>query len=118
MFNVERPISVSEVRHGFGTFFDDVRWLYNLTFNKNEKAYKVEDVKRYSNELFEANHISEYIHLIIEEAIQKFASLHPANLKKMEPNDLVKLNKWISISIGDINSEISELIHYMNKRSI
>ena len=110
MFNVERQISASEVRQLFGLFFDRVRWLYNLSFNKDEESRKVEDVKRYSDELFKANHINEYIHLTIEEAIQKFTLLYPANLKKMAPN-LEYLDTWISISVDDINSEINELIH-------
>ncbi len=110
MFDVERPVSVSEVRHGFGTFFDRVRLLYNLSFMKEEKSYKAEDVTRYSDELFKANRINEYIHSIIGEAIQKFTLLLPSNLKKMAPN-LEQLDKWISISVDDINSEISELIH-------
>ena len=110
MFNVERQTSVSEVRHWFGIFFDRVRWLYNLSFNKDEESKKVEDVKRYSDELFKANHINEYIHLTIEEAIQKFTLLYPANLKKMAPN-LEQLGTWISISLDDIDLEINESIH-------
>ena len=68
MTNQEHPISVSIVRHDFGTFFDRVRWLYNLTFFREEKSHKVEDVKKYVDDMFEANRISEHIHSIIEEA--------------------------------------------------
>lgn len=109
MFNEDRPIGPSIVRSDFGTFFDRVRWLYNLSFFKEEKSSKVVDVTRYADELFQANRISEYIHLIIKEAIQKFTLLLPGNLKKMAPN-LEQLDKWISISIDDINSEINELM--------
>ena len=110
MSNYEQPISVSIVRHEFGTFFDRVRWLYNLSFFKEEKGYRAEVVKRYADELFEANRISDYIHSIIGEAIQKFTLLSPVNLKEMNPDKFRMLSKWISISISDINLEIDELI--------
>lgn len=109
MFNEDRPIGPSIVRHDFGTFFDRVRVLYNLSFLKEEKSCKVKDVSRYADELFQANRISEYIHSIIREAIQKFTLLLPGNLKKMAPN-LENLDQWITISICDINSEITELM--------
>ena len=109
MFNETMPVSPSIVRHNFGFFFDQVRWLYNLSFLKEEKSSKVKDVNRYADELFEANRISEYIHSIIGEAIQNFTLLLPGNLKKMAP-DLECLDKWISISISDINFEIRELM--------
>lgn len=106
----EHPLTVSEVRHEFGTFFDRVRWLYNLSFFKEEKGYRAEVVKKYADELFEANRISDYIHSIIGEAIQKFTLLSPVKLKEMNPNKLRTLSKWINISISDINGEISELM--------
>lgn len=109
MSTYEEPLSVSIVRHDFGTFFDRVRWLYNLSFFREEKGYRAEAVKKYADELFEANRISDYIHSIIGEAIEKFALLLPGNLKKMAPN-LDHLEQWISISIHDINLEMSELV--------
>lgn len=110
MTNQEHPISVSIVRHDFGTFFDRVRWLYNLAFFKEEKNYRAEAVKKYADELFEANRISDYIHSIIGEAIEKFALLSPVKLKEMNPDKLRMLSKWINISISDINGEIGELM--------
>ena len=110
MSDYEHPLTVSEVRHEFGTFFDRVRWLYNLAFFKEEKGYRAEVVKKYADELFEANRISDYIHSIIGEAIQKFTLLSPVNLKEMNPDKLRTLSKWINISISDINGEISELM--------
>ena len=109
MSDQENPISVSIVRHEFGTFFDRVRWLYNLAFFKEEKGYRAEVVKKYADELFEVNRISDYIYSLIGEAIQKFTLLSPVNLKKMAPN-LDHLEQWIFISICDINFEISELM--------
>ena len=109
MSDYELPETVSSVRHKFGTFFDRVRWLYNLAFFKEEKSYKVKDVERYAEDLFQANRISEYVFLIIKEAIEKFPLLLPGNLKKMAPN-LEQLDQWITISISDINSEINELM--------
>ena len=109
MFNEDRLISPSIVRHDFGTFFDRVRVLYNLSFLKEEKSGKAKDANRYADELFQANRISEYIYSIIGEAIQKFALLLPGNLKKMAPN-LEHLDQWITISICDINQEIYELM--------
>ena len=110
MSDQENPVSVSIVRHEFGTFFDRVRWLYNLTFFKEEKGYRAEAVKKYADELFEANRISDYIHSIIGEAIEKFTLLSPVKLKEMNPNRLNKLSQWINISIDDINGEINELM--------
>jgi len=110
MSDYEHPISVSIVRHEFGTFFDRVRWLYNLAFFKEEKGYRAEVVKKYADELFEANRISDYIHSIIGEAIEKFTLLSPVKLKEMNPTKLEQLSKWINISIDDINGEINDLM--------
>ena len=110
MSDYELPVIVSGVRHEFGTFFDRVRLLYNLTFFKEEKGYRAEAVKKYADELFEANRISEYVHSIIGEAIQKFTLLSPVKLKEMNPAKLEQLSKWINISIYDINCEITDLM--------
>ena len=110
MSDYEFPVTVSSVRHEFGTFFDGVRMLYNLAFFKEEKGYRAEAVKKYADELFEANRISEYVHSIIGEAIQKFTLLSPAKLKEMNPTKLEQLSKWINISIYDINGEINDLM--------
>ena len=112
MSDYEHPLTVSEVRHEFGTFFDRVRLLYNLTFFKEEKGYRAEAVKKYADEMFEANRISEYIHSIIGEAIEKFTLLSPVKLKEMNPTKLEQLSKWINISISDINLEIAELVKH------
>jgi hypothetical protein len=109
MSDYELPVTVSSVRHEFGTFFDRVRVLYNLAFFKEEKGYRAEVVKKYADELFEANGISEYIHSIIGEAIEKFTLLSPVKLKEMAPN-LEHLDQWITISMCDINQEIYELM--------
>ena len=110
MSDYEFPVTVSGVRHEFGTFFDIVRLLYSLTFFKEEKGYRAEVVKKYADELFEANRISEYVHSIIGEAIQKFTLLSPVKLKEMNPTKLEQLSKWINISIYDINGEITDLM--------
>ena len=110
MSDYELPVTVSGVRHQFGTFFDSVRMLYNLAFFKEEKGYRAEAVKKYADEMFEANRISEYVHSIIGEAIEKFTLLSPVRLKEMNPDKLRMLSKWINISISDINGEISELM--------
>ena len=110
MSDYEHPLTVSEVRHEFGTFFDRVRWLYNLVFFKEEKGYRAEVVKKYADEMFEANRISDYIYSIIGEAIEKFTLLSPVKLKEMNPDKLINLSQWINISIDDINGEISELM--------
>ena len=110
MSNYELPVTVSSVRHQFGTFFDSVRMLYNLSFFKEEKDYRAEAVKKYADEMFEANRISEYVHSIIGEAIQKFTLLSPVKLKEMNPDRLNQLSQWINISIDDINGEINDLM--------
>ena len=110
MSDYELPVTVSSVRHEFGTFFDRVRLLYNLTFFKEEKGYRAEAVNKYADELFEANRISDYIHSIIGEAIEKFTLLSPTKLKEMNPAKLEQLSKWIDISIYDINGEINDLM--------
>ena len=60
--------------------------------------------------MFEANRINEYLYSIIGEAIQKFTLLSPVKLKEMNPTKLEQLNKWINISIYDINGEITDLM--------
>ena len=110
MFNNEIPSSLSNVRHHFGVFFENVRLLYTLLTRKEEKSIKIRDIKRYSDDLFKANLISEYLHLMIEEAILKFDSLHPANVAVTTP-DLEKLDQWISLSINEIDSEVEALMH-------
>ena len=67
-------------------------------------------MKKYADEMFEANRISEYVHSIIGEAIQKFTLLSPVKLKEMNPTKLEQLSKWINISIYDINGEITDLM--------
>ena len=110
MSDYELTVTVSGVRHEFGTFVDRVRVLYNLVFFKEEKGYRAEAVKKYADEMFEANRISEYVHSIIGEAIQKFTLLSPVKLKEMNPTKLEQLSKWINISIYDINGEITDLM--------
>jgi len=110
MSDYDLPVTVSSVRHQFGTFFDRVGLLYNLSFFKEEKGYRAEVVKKYADELFEANRISDYIHSIIGEAIEKFTLLSPVKLKEMNPTKLEQLSKWINISISDINGEINDLM--------
>lgn len=99
MSDYELPVTVSSVRHEFGTFFDRVRVLYNFAFFKEENGYRTEAMKKYADEMFEANRISEYTHSIIGEAIQKFTLLSPAKLKEMNPAKLEQLSKWINISL-------------------
>ena len=82
----------------------------NSSWLKEEKGYRAEAVKKYADELFEANRISEYVHSIIGEAIQKFTLLSPVKLKEMNPTKLEQLSKWINISIYDINGEINDLM--------
>ena len=82
----------------------------NSSWLKEEKGYRAEAVKKYADELFEANRISEYVHSIIGEAIQKFTLLSPVKLKEMNPTKLEQLSKWINISIYDINGEITDLM--------
>ena len=110
MSDYELPVTISSVRHELGTFFDRVRVLYNFAFLKEEKGYWAEAVKKYSDEMFEANRIREYAHSIIGEAIRKFTLLSPVKLKEMNPTKLEQLSKWINISIDDINSEINDLM--------
>ena len=110
MLEQNEMLSVSSVRTSYSTFFERVMVLYNLAFFKEEKGYKAEVVKKYADELFEANRISEYVHSIIGEAIQKFTLLSPVKLKEMNPTKLEQLSKWINISIYDINGEINDLM--------
>lgn len=104
------PATLSTLRTEFATFFDRVMVLYNLSFTKEEKDHRVEDVKRFADELFNADKISEYIKTVIDDAIENFALLLPGKRKRDDPY-LEYLDAWISLSIDDINSEIGELIH-------
>ncbi len=110
MSDYELPVTVSSVRHEFGTFFDRVRLLYNLAFFKEEKDHKVDDVKRFTVELYEAGRISDYIKTVVDESIANFALLLPGQIE-MGAAILGYLDASISLAISDINAEIGELIH-------
>ena len=110
MLKEENTPTVSSVRTQFSTFFERVMVLYNQVFFKEEKDHRVEDVKRFAIELFEADKISEYIKSVIDDAIENFASLLPGKRKRDDPY-LEYLDAWVSLAISDINSEIGELIH-------
>ena len=110
MPNRQSTVTVSYVRTQFSIFFDRVRILYNLSFAKEENDHKVEDVKRFATELFNADRINEYVKTLIDDSIQYFASLLPGKRKRDDPY-LEYLDAWVSLSISDINSEIGELIH-------
>ena len=110
MLEQNEMLSVSSVRTSYSTFFERVMVLYNLTFFKEEKDNKVEDVKRFAIELHEAGRISDYIKEIIDESIANFALLLPGQIKRGIV-DLDYLDANISLAISDINAEIGELIH-------
>ena len=110
MSNQQNKASVSYIRTQFALFFQRVMILYNLKFSKEEKNHKVEDVKRFTLELYEADYISDYIKETIDNTIVKFALLLPGQIKK-RCVDLDYLDAFISLNIDDINSEIGELIH-------
>ena len=110
MLEKNKMLSVSSVRTSYSTFFDRVRVLYNLSFIKEEKDHKVEDVKRFAIELHEAGRISDYIKELIDESIADFTLLLPGQAKKRSI-DLDFLDAKISLAISDLNAEIGELIH-------
>lgn len=119
MFNEnERPLSVSEVRSKFHTFFDLVRYLHNGVLFKNDQSTKVEDIKRYGDELFEANQIEEYLHNLINEAIEKFSQLLIGEIKKLDSIEvqtkLKNLLDWINLAIDDVVQEIDISINDKN----
>ena len=103
MFENSKIITIKEVRSNYSIFFKKVLSLYNKAFFKKEKSSKVKDVERYANELFSENYITEHLHLVILESIQKFALLLPSN--KGSAN-LILLNTWVELSIKDFNLEI------------
>ena len=106
----ELPATIGSVRTEFATFFKRVMVLYNLKFAKEETDHKVNDTRKYLDELWEAGHISEYIKSEIEEAIKLFSLLLPSQLKRGH-TDLEYLEAWITLAISDINAEIGEMIH-------
>ena len=111
MFNeTERPLSVAEVRSKFHLFFDLIRCLYNGVLLRDEKSTKVEDVKRYGDELLKANRIEEYLYNLIDEAIEKFSQLLIGEIKKLNSNEvqirLHNLSQWIALAIDDVSNEI------------
>ena len=104
------PATLSSVRTEFATFFQRVMVLYNLKFFREEKDHRVEDVKRFALELYDAGSISDYIKDLIDDTIEKFALLLPGQIKKRGV-DLDYLDAHISLAISDINAEIGEMIH-------
>ena len=106
----ESILSVSEVRSNFHIFFTLVKQLHDtLLFTKNDST-KVEDIKRYGDELFKVNRINEYMHELINESIKKFSELLISEIKKLDSEEvqakLKNLNKWVKLAIDDIGQEI------------
>jgi len=79
-------------------------------FIKNYPVQVVGSIPIVGTRISKRKNISTLLLLYFDgEAIQKFTLLLPSNLKKMAPN-LEQLDKWVSISINDINSEINDLM--------
>ncbi len=110
MVDQDELLSASIVRGQYSTFFERVMVLYNLVFFKEEKDHKVDDVKRFTVELYEAGRISDYIKTVVDESIANFALLLPGQIE-MGAAILGYLDASISLAISDINAEIGELIH-------
>ena len=104
------PATLSSVRTEFAAFFQRVMVLYNLKFFKEVQDHKVEDVKRFTLELYDAGSISDYIKELIDDTIEKFTLLLPGQIKKGIV-DLDYLDAHISLAISDINAEIGDCIH-------
>ena len=114
MKNEEQLLTVSEVRSLFHHFFELIKTIYNSYYFKSEKATKVEDIKKYSDELFKNNDIDEEFYNLIEESLQKFSLLLVGEIKKIEPSKvqerLSNLKTWISLAIDDANYIIETTI--------
>ena len=108
MSNQSTMLTPSYVRSLFALFFNKVRVLYNISFNKDEKSCKLNDVKLYSEKLYASDSIGEYIKSEIDEAIYLFSLLMPGQIKT-DNNYLAFLDSWISFSLRDLNTEISDL---------
>ena len=109
MVNQNEFLSVSIVRKRYNAFFERVMVLYNLVFFKEEKEHKVDDVKKFSTELYKAGRINDYIKETIDESVVNFALLLPGQIKRGTA-DLARLDANIILSTNDINAEISELL--------
>lgn len=89
MFNEnEKPLSTADVRSKFHNFFNLVRRLHNILFIKDCQSTKIEDVKKYGDELFEANRIEEHLHNLMNEAIEKFSQLLISEIKKLDSTEV------------------------------
>ena len=106
MKNEYRNIDTSIVKSNFALFFEETKHLYNLVFLKKEQSTDSKNIKRYANELFKAERISDYIYELIQDALNKYTLLLEV---KAEPKLLTNLNKWINSAVKDISAEINEL---------
>lgn len=119
MFNEnEKPLSVADVRSKFHNFFNLVRSLHNTLLIKDDQSTKIEDVKKYGDELFEAKRIDEYFYNLINEAIEKFSQLLIGEIKKLSSdeaqNKLKNLLNWINLAIDDAVQELDISINNKN----
>ena len=105
----ELPATLSTVRTEFATFFERVKVLYNHKFVKNETDYKVKNIRKYADLLWEAGHIGEFTKTEIDDAINHFSCLLPGKMKRDDPY-LEYLDAWISLAISDLNQEIGDCI--------
>ena len=110
MSNKQMMPSISHVSSEFGTFFERVMVLYNLTFSKKEKDQDAEDVKRYATALYETGRIDDYDKEVIDGALEDFTSLLSTQSKKW-PIDLEYLDARIDLATSSINAGIGALIH-------
>lgn len=110
MLNQKNHLTVSDVRKQYTSFFERVMVLYNLTLSKNEKDHDVEDVKRFTTELYETGRISDYTKKTIDESIADFTLLLSGQTKKRNI-DLDYLYARIDLATDGINAEIGALIH-------
>lgn len=111
MSNQKNHLTVSDVKKQYISFFERVMVLYNLTLSKNEKDHDVEDVKRFTTELYDTGRIDDYDKKVIKEALEDSALLLTAESNKWDI-DLEYLDARISLATDWINTEIGALIHW------
>ena len=99
-----------QVHNDFTELFEKVRDLYNIRLSKNKKYCSAVEAKKYANELFKQNCISECIKDEIEEAYYKLKTYLALSLIGSGPNKKQQLyfKNWALCIISHLNKEIGD----------
>ncbi|MCI1244864.1 MAG: hypothetical protein LKG11_02850 [Bacilli bacterium] len=73
---------ISDAKMTFGALMDNIRMLYNLSMGKDEESKRVDDIKRYLDEMHESGIITDYIKGNMEDIFENWNKIYGENGEK------------------------------------